>query len=311
MTPEDLFNKLKDKIEQEGLRFSSLDELNAFGKQIMEEQNNSPNPDFEGLSPFQMQKILYSPFSKGCIVQFKERRANQEIHSPMTEMCKIILERIDPEKGLKLTQKGNLPRQLVKDVHYSCINPEKEYHRLTMNINKEMDSATASMAHALIKISNLVKNQQNKLFLTEKGKKALGDDFLLLKHLFTAFVNKYNKGYLDGYESEEIGHVGILFVLYLIKKYGEQEREAVFYANKYFQAFPMLVEQGETKPYYLSPYRQAENCFITRVINRGFSLFGFISKRHERRADYMTSYFIKKAPLLENFFYFKPVKLSG
>jgi hypothetical protein len=305
MTAENIIKKIQEKIEQEGLNFSSIEELNDFGKKVMDEQNNDPNPDFEGLSPNQMHHILYAPFSKDSIIQFKEKNKKQEIHSPMVDACKKILGKIDPEKGLKLTQKGYLPRDLVKEIHFAKTKPNKDFHGLTISVNKEMDSEIASMAHAMIDISNLVKKRQNKLFLTTKGKEAAADDFLLLKYLFMAFVEKFNKGYLDGYDSDEIGHVGILYVLYLVNKYGQKERNAEFYADKYFTAFPMLSGQIEPMPFETDSYNPSIQCFITRVINRGFTLFGFIHERYERGTNIATDYFIKKTPLLESLFSIK------
>ena len=72
------------------------------------------HPDFEGLSPLQMHMVLHFPFSANCPVRFKAGILPEAVsYSPILEACIAILDAIHPDKGLKLTQKGNLPRKVV------------------------------------------------------------------------------------------------------------------------------------------------------------------------------------------------------
>ena len=57
---EDLSKKIEEEIARRKEPPGSIDELNEIARQVTQEYNDRPHPDFEGLSPLQMFLLLTS-----------------------------------------------------------------------------------------------------------------------------------------------------------------------------------------------------------------------------------------------------------
>jgi hypothetical protein len=79
----------------------------------------------------------------------------------------------------------------------------------------ELDFLPAAFTNALMKLS-------------KTGKDLTENPVLLFQTLFTTFASNFNKGYLDGYESDNIGKLGTLYTVYLLHLFGQKQREAFF-----------------------------------------------------------------------------------
>ncbi len=299
---DDLIKQIQDEINRRGGNVGSLEELNKIAAEINVRYNRSAQPDFEGLSPEQMRLILHFPFSPGCPVRFKTGTLPEAVsYSPILKACLVILDSIHPDKGLKLTQNGNLPRKVVSDIsNLSLLKNINERVHLNKTLN-EHDYVPAAMANALLRVAGITRLQYNKMYITGKGKKMSDNKILLFQSLFTAFTTRYNKGYLDYYGETSIGNLGILYVIYLLLKYGSEKRNAEFYAKLYFKAFPTLI--GEIKPYTFKDQEQtAIDCFILRLFNRGLFLFGLIEKENTDEECFNREYMIKTSVLFHDVF---------
>ena len=92
--------------------FSSLEELNAFTAQVMDQQNQWALAEFCGLSPEQMSRLLYAPFNSPETVRFSTDTEPAQ-DAGIMRLFMALVEAIG-ESGLKTTAKGNLPLKFCK-----------------------------------------------------------------------------------------------------------------------------------------------------------------------------------------------------
>lgn len=302
---EEIIRQIEAEISRRGGNVTSLDELNKIAAEVTSRQNSEANSDFEGLSPHQMYLLLNHPFSDQCCVGLKKVTDTDPLpESPIMIACKTILFNIDSVRGLKLTQKGNLPRRVVNQIYDLPLLPEIGYCRKPATVPNELDYLPAAMAHALLKLSKLVKTRNNALHFTIEGKKCMQDNWLMFQTLFRTFTSVYNKGYFDYYGENNIGNLGLLFVIYLLDKFGDNEQPARFYSDLYFRAFPDLIREV-SHIRYSSSEMVAADCFEHRVFTHGLSMFGLIEMKALQGKDFRFKYLLKVSPLFHKVFEFK------
>jgi hypothetical protein len=302
---EDILKQIHAEIDRRGGNVSSLDELNKIASEVTSRQNQKANPDFAGLSPEQMHLLLNHPFSERSSVGFKKvPEAYPFLDSPVMMACKTILCNIDSVKGLKLTQQGNLPRKVVSQIYDLPLFQEEDKTLKPARVPNELDYLPAAMAHALLRLSKIVKVRNNALQFTKEGKKYTQDNWQLFQSLFRTFATNYNKGYLDYYGENNIGNVGFLYVVYLLARFREAKHEADFYAGLYFKAFPDLTQ--EVRPILNSSSEEvAANCFKLRVFTRGLSMFGLIEMITLQKNIFIHKYQVRATPLFRKVFEIK------
>ena len=110
---------------------------------------------------------------------------------------------------------------------------------------------------------------------------------------------------MDYYGENAIGQLGFGFSLILIHKYGYQKRNDKFYNEKYFNAFPMLLE-SISYPTYTTKERYAGHCYSLRTFDRFLNFFGGVNIEQERGMD--TEKFIVKGDVFDRMFEFLPPK---
>lgn len=299
---DDLIKQIQDEIDRRGEIPGSLDELNKIAAAVTDKYNQSPNPDFQGLSPHQMYRLLHKPFSPECIVKF-ETSTETEIAatSPVIRICLLIINAIRAQNGLTLTKGGKLPRKIVNEIYNLNIYKEENRRQFYKRVLNELDYLPSAITNALMKLSGVVIIRKNKLQLSSAGKKVAENPVLLFQILFTTFSTNFNKGYIDGYESESIGNLGTLYSVYLLSLFGKERREASFYAQIYFKAFPALI--NEIKSYTFStPEKTACDCYIYRTFDKGLLLFGLIEIEYEG-TDFLTrKMYIKVSDIFHHIF---------
>lgn len=302
---EEILKQIEAEIRRRGGNIGSIDELNKIAAEVTSRQNSKANPDFEGLSPEQMNLLLNHPFSDKCCVGFKKVTGTVPLlESPIMIACKTILSNIDSVRGLKLTQKGNLPRKVVSQIYDLPPLPGKDHWNKPATVPNELDYFPAAMAHALLTLSKVVKTRKNELHFTMDGKKCMNDNWLMFQLLFRTFTSNYNKGYLDYYGEHNIGNLGLLFVIYLLDKFGDKKQESKFYARLYFKAFPGLIQEV-SHIRYSSSELVAADCFEHRVFTHGLLMFGLIERQALKRKDVRFNYQIKVSPLFHKVFELK------
>lgn len=262
----------------------SLEELNRHIAMITHEHNNRANPGFEGYSPAEMRYILYDVFGTKSPVQLNKLPEADYSSVPILMLIKYLLQIISESKELKLTNKGFLPTKVVADIYKQGFIKEEFIESGIYKLYKETDSMSINLARILCDISGLTKKRYNKLSLTKTGEKLISDNHELLKLIFTIFGSKFNWAYYDGYGENHIGQLGFGFSLILLGKYGNEKRLDRFYSEKYFKAFPALIDNIEP-PRYGTVKDQAARCYSIRTFDRFLDYFGIIKIESEKIWD--------------------------
>lgn len=93
------------------------------------------------------------------------------------------------------------------------------------------------------------------------------------------FATKFNWAYYDGYGENQIGQLGYGFSLILLSKYGQEKQLDSFYAERYFEGYPQLLESIE--PDYDTLERYTARCYSIRTFERFLDYFGLITIEEE------------------------------
>jgi hypothetical protein len=241
---------------------------------VMHEQNNRPIPEFEGYSPFEMHQILHFTFGDQSPVKLQRLSDADFQRIPILNQVKYLTRLVDKAGEMKLTNKGFLPTKIVSDLYQQKFLTDEYIEKGFIKLYKETDSMTINLTRILIELAGLTKKRYGKLSLTKSSKKILADDYALLRLIFLTFATKFNWAYYDGYGDNHIGQLGYGFSLILLSKYGQVKRQNSFYADKYFKAFPQLLDSNE--PDFETLERKSSRCYSLRTFERFLDYFGII-----------------------------------
>ncbi|MDF1550164.1 MAG: hypothetical protein P1P88_20225 [Bacteroidales bacterium] len=249
--------------------------------QVMNEQNNKPIPEFEGYSPFEMHKILHFTFAIDSPLKLQKLSDADYQRIPILNQIRYLVDLIEKNGEIKLTNKGFLPTKLVSDLYSQGFLKEEHIEKGISKLYKETDSMTINLTRILTELSGLTKKRNGKLSLTKSSQKILADNEELLRQIFLTFTNKFNWPYYDGYGENQIGQLGYGFSLILLSKYGQIKRLDSFYAEKYFMAFPKLLDSLE--PTYGTLERYSTKCYSIRTFERFLDYFGLVTIEEEKK----------------------------
>ncbi len=255
-----------------------MENINKVFKEFIERSNNQGIDDFEGLSPVQMNNILYNSFEKDSIIRINPNAddsvLNQIGFSMLTE---YFLNLIQKQKELKLTNNGYLPVKIVEELYNTKFILEDLIESGFNKLSKEMDSMIITLLKIISDLANFTKIRKNKLSLTKKGhrilKKKRSD---LLAVIFKTFCYKYNWAYFDGYGDNQTGQIGFGFTIFLLSKYGNRFYKSNFYAEKYLNAFPAVIDQFVTTDYLDNSLMRIHECYSLRTFERFLKYFNLI-----------------------------------
>lgn len=242
--------------------------------QAMNEQNNQPIPEFEGYSPFEMHKILHFTFAIDSPLKLQKLSDTDYKKIPILNQIKYLTDLIDKNGEIKLTNKGFLPTKIVSDLYSQGFLKDEYIENGISKLYKETDANTVNLTRILVELSGLIKKRNGKLSLTKKSQKVLVNNEELLRQIFLTFTNKFNWAYYDGYGENQIGQLGYGFSLILLSKYGQEKRLDSFYAEKYFKAYPRLLDSVE--PNYGTLEKYSTRCYSIRTFDRFLDYFGLV-----------------------------------
>lgn len=302
---EDLQKYIEKRIRESKIGVPTLEEINGFVGEWMQLENRRPISDFDGYSPTQMQYIIHNLFGGNCPVQLADCVDEDCNAVPLFRQVKRLMEIIEKEENLKLTQTGNLPPRIVKEV-YSVGATEPYIEGGIVKLRTEKDSVSVQMARIAVELMRTVKKRNNFLSLTKKGKELKMDNRKLLSDLLTVMFTKFNIAYFDTYSSENIGWLGLGFNLVLLHQYGKKEQKATFYADKYFKAFPLLLQ--EIDDLYRPLVEVAAHCYSYRIFSLLFYHFGLVTIDERDKYRPTHTQLIHKTPLFDKLFVIKPAR---
>lgn len=283
MNTKELQKYIDERIKNSGEALPSIEELNAYIADFMGTYNNSQRPDFEGYSSMEMHQILDCTFDDSSPIKLQKLSDEDYAKIPILRQIKHLIQTIQKEGKIKQTSIGNIPPRIVKELYPLGIGNffiDKGLSKLS----KETDSDAVVLTKILLNLMRITKVRNNVLTLTKEGEKIAANNELLMKHLMVTFCCKFNKAYFDGYESDRIGNMGVGFTLMLLSKYGSEKHPDIFYSDKYFKAFPLLL--NGLVPSYTTVECMASSCYSIRTFDRLLLHLGLIeidAVRHYER----------------------------
>ncbi|HOG04997.1 MAG TPA: hypothetical protein PK978_02025 [Paludibacter sp.] len=274
----------------------NLQDIQRHIEQAIKGQNNRPITEFEGYSPSEMLKILYFTFAIDNPLQLQKLSDTDYKKIPILNQIKYLINLIDKNGEIKLTNKGFLPTKIVSDLYSQGFLKDELIESGISKLYKETDSMTINLTRILIELAGLAKKRNGQLSLTKLSRKILGNNEELLRQIFLTFAKKFNWAYYDGYGENQIGQFGYGFSLILLSKYGQEKRLNSFYAEKYFKAFPQLLDS--VKPNYDTLERYSTNCYSIRTFDRFLDYFGLINIEKEGK-EFDSNIYISKTDIYD------------
>jgi hypothetical protein len=251
-----------------------LDDIQKHIDAATNEQNNRSIPEFEGYSPFEMHQVLHFTFGADSPIKLQKLSDPDYKKIPILNLVKYLTDLIAKNGEIKLTNKGFLPTKIVSDLYQQGFMKEKHIEKGILKLYKETDSMSVNLSRILIELAGLIKKRKGKISLTKNGEKTIQDNFRLLATILETFTTKFNWAYYDGYGENQIGQLGYGFSLILLSKFGKEKRLDSFYAEKYFNAYPHLLESVE--PSYGTLESYSTKCYSIRTFERFLDFFGLI-----------------------------------
>lgn len=294
----ELFADLHQVLE--GQDFASIEDAQSFAANFMEQKNQAPVDDFHGLSPDQMRCVLDAPFSSPQRVNFPECLDNQP-SAPILTLFQLLVDAIG-EQGLKPTAKGNLPQKLCRASALSFWGEETyECNTSCGGINKEEDFFELHVTRLVAGLAGLIRKYKGRFILSRKCRKLLTDGGMAAIYplLFRAFTEQYNWAYGDRHEEINFIQNTFLFSLYLLNRYGDDSRSSVFYEDCFLNAFPMVVNEFEPRP-YSTPEQTIRSAYTLRTLVRYADFMGLAKvESADREQLFSSEYQVVKLPLLD------------
>ncbi len=283
-----------------GQEFNSLEEAQAFTNNFMQQRNQLPQDDFQGLSPEHVHRMLHFPFVTPEFFDFPEILA-VEMEIPVMILIRSITDAID-EKGLKATDKGNLPRKLCEEAasRYWSGLPDDDIHHL-IRVNKEGDCADLHITRLILKLSGLLRKTKGRFYLTRKYHRLMAQSGLggIYPVIFKTYCTEFNWAYRDGYEGIPFIQQSFLFTLYLLHRHGNDWKPCGFYEDRFLRAFPMVCDEAVSTTFETAE-ECIRRCYSLRALERFLHFMGLA--RVERMAGEkrtIRDYRIIKLPLLD------------
>lgn len=252
----------------------SIDELNLYLSKISETINIIAKVVFDGYTPEDMNYIIFDPWSDRSPLHLNTLKDTDFEQIPLLRQVRRLISILLNDGKIKLTAAGYLPPKIVKEL-YALGVPDELIEGGIIKLNREEDCLSAKLTRIMIKMIKVAKEQKGVMTLTVSGKKIASNPQVLLQELLNSFCLKFNWAYFDRYESVDLGRIGSAFSLILISKFGNKMRPCQFYADKYFDAFPMFLTDPEDS--FLGEYYFEESCYTVRTFERFMLHFGLIT----------------------------------
>jgi hypothetical protein len=273
-------SKIQEEISSN--KFNSLEEINEHLKKFYTNLNQEPLDKFLGLSPTQLNKIIYYPIKLGeGLMDFPCPQADQISEVPLIKQSLYFLNKLKASGEFKATQKGNLPRLLVRELYEEFYGQEDYFVRTP---NTEEDVPEAMLLRSLLEFSGLIKKRNNKFSLTKKGDGYLqsSDDKSMYIDLFHACINEWNWACLDNYEDLNMIQQSAAFNFYLIHLKAQDWVMDKDLGKIYFEAFLHLADEVPARAIW-SPRTEIINCFNYRFLERVCRPLGLIELQKKDR----------------------------
>jgi len=282
--------------------------LNAKLQTDVDRYNTTPVDNFDGLTPHDMYRLLYSPIgSPAAACALNESITNDMLKdASLVNELRLLVRIIQKSGFLTLTKAGYLPSDVCLELaEAGALGRETWwYHhkksKKKITIVKEADYWHLQLLHRCMTLFGLARKQKGKLFLTKKAEELLAKDAHIhfYNYVLTHYFNGYNWGFQDHYQDATTIQNSALFSVHLVQKYGQTLRSAEFYTAKFNNAYPLAIEDFIKSD---DPSQEVTYCYTLRVFEHCFKRFGLIT------TDGFDLKNIRKTPLMDMLFIWKDV----
>lgn len=223
------------------------------------------------MTPDQLHQLLYNPFEATDVIRFNPSAATVK-SAPILAIFKILAEAAQ-HKGIKLTQRKNLPLKVTRQMADAI--PTHLSHGSfiwSTSIRSEEDVYPVHITRILAILSGLCRIQKGTLLLTAKGRKILEKDQwdVCFHELIKAAFTQFNWAYLDGFPELSMIRSTSWMMLYLLNQ-PDLEMPSDVAAEAVLTVFPMLVDEI---PAHELRYATAEETVINAMTHRWLTLLG-------------------------------------
>lgn len=259
--------------------------------------NNRPVDEFLGLSPNEMQHLLYDPLGPDSVVQVRTDLDDEVLDQiPLFRVLEAYLLILQREGQLKLTPLGALPRKVLTEVYEKRHLPDEHIESGLIKLTREIDWPALSSTRFAAEYGGIVRKANNRLTLTKKVVKLLETN--KRRELFILFLKAFTEKFLwssnDGYPEIPAAQQGWAFSVYMLFKFGDTPRLGRFYGSKYSTAFPV----------FLTYFGQEQllRCYNTRTFYRFMLWFGWVKVNQDKDYLEFDINLLERTPLLEKTF---------
>lgn len=119
---------------------TTLEELQEYLDQFMNQRNSRGLNEFEGYSPIEMQHILYDTFGDKSPIRLQKLKDEDYQSIPILNQVKYLARLISNAGELKLTKLGFLPTKVVSDLYGQRFMKEYDIESNISKLYKETDS---------------------------------------------------------------------------------------------------------------------------------------------------------------------------
>ena len=266
--------------------------------------NDTPQPDFCGLSPTQMHALLYQPLGSSSVVQLRADVPNDVLDQvPFLRLTEAFLRVLQRETPLRLTPLGALPRKYLRELYAHGFILEEGLETGLFTLSREIDSLAITTLHQTTRLAGLARLVRGELLLTKKGRQLLEPAHrpVLWALVLDTFTSRFLWASHDGYPSQTVGQTGWAYSVYLLARFGVQPHTVSFYAALYQRAFPFVLAEF-TDPVYRTPLEQLTHCYGVRTFERGLNWFGLLNPEPQLTVLHQPDQPLNASPLLAQLF---------
>ncbi len=250
------------------------------------------------MKTLQINKIIKELESLGFNIN-PDFLTDDQMDAPILEQVDLLLGAI-PEKGLKLTQKGNLPTKVVKEIALCCPSgSEGRFLKYTKRYLEE-EQVSVGRARVVCEAGKLVKIVKGKMLPGSMAEayRAAGSAEKYLYLLW--FYGKVNLGYFDRMQETELIDSLAFLLLQIIRDKQVMFRSVDAYSAFLIDTFPDIAERVEEEiepDSYFSEdsFDEFERMLKIRLCKNYYLPFGLIE---EQGWEYGEAYECCKADLL-------------
>jgi len=275
---------------------AQIAEINAY----FQRYNDAPLPAFSGLSPAQMQMLLYDPWGPASPLQLRRELPDEVLDQiPFLRLTEELLRVVQRDGFIKLTALGALPGKYLHELYGFGFLRENMIDAGYTKLHRETDVPGLSTVHHNAERAGLLRKVHGKITLTKNAERLRQPAHRaeLLRQVLTFFTEKFNWAYHDGYASPSAGQTGWAFSLWLLLQFGAEPRPLQFYGDNYQQAFPFLLADFANADWG-TPAGQLLSCYGHRMFAHFAHWFGLASIEQYRMDREQADCLVATTPLL-------------